>query len=130
LTVSVNADGDLLDEAAPSFLLQPLVENAIRHGIARRMSGGHIDVTATRDGSILTVRVRDNGVGLPVGWRFERDAGIGLQNVAARLEHLYGRDDLLRIRPVAEGGVNVEVDLPRRSPAASAAPARAVTAQT
>jgi two-component system LytT family sensor kinase len=130
LTVSVNADDDLLDEAVPSFLLQPLLENAIRHGIGRRMSGGHVDVTATRDGSILTVRVRDNGVGLPVGWRFDRDAGIGLQNVAARLKHLYGRGDLLRITPVAEGGVNAEVDLPRRSPTASAAPARAVTAHT
>ena len=112
LTVAVRADDELLDEQVPSFLLQPLVENAIRHGIAPRLSGGHIDVSITRNGSALQVTVRDNGVGLPAAWRLERDAGIGLQNVASRLEHLYRRRDLLRLTPGAKGGVEVRIEIP------------------
>jgi signal transduction histidine kinase len=129
LTVVVHADDDVLGAMVPSFVLQPLVENAIRHGIAPRLSGGHIDVTATRDGTVLKVRVRDNGIGLPHGWNFERDAGIGLRNVAARLEHLYRRPDMLSALPNTSGGVDVELDLPlAASPAASAStPALALT---
>jgi two-component system, LytTR family, sensor kinase len=114
LTVSVRADDDLLREQVPSFLLQPLVENAIRHGISRRVSGGHIDVTIARDGSIVTMRVLDNGPGLPPGWRFDKDAGIGLQNVSSRLEHLYGQRGLLRIESRKSGGVEVQLDIPRQ----------------
>lgn len=112
ITISVQADDDLLCLMVPSFLLQPLVENAIRHGVAPRLSGGHLDVIATRDQSVLNLRVRDNGVGLCPGWEFERDAGIGLRNVASRIEHLYGRADLLRIAPMASGGVEVQLSLP------------------
>jgi len=112
LTVAVQAGDDVLDASVPGFLLQPLVENAIRHGIGPRMSGGHIEVTARRDGPVMKLRVRDNGVGLPPDWQFPRDAGIGLQNVASRLEHLYGRTDLFRISSNGDGGVDVQLDLP------------------
>jgi signal transduction histidine kinase len=115
ITVSVRADDDLLDALVPGFLLQPLVENAIRHGVAPRLSGGHVEVTAMRHGSVVTLRVRDDGLGLPPGWQLERDAGVGLANVVSRLEHLYGRRDLLRIAPVATGGVEVALDLPLRT---------------
>lgn len=115
LTVSVEADDELLATQVPSFLLQPLVENAIRHGIAPRMSGGHIDVSATRNGTALKLRVRDNGVGLPADWTLERDGGIGLKNAASRLQHLYRRDNLLRVSPAAAGGVDVQIDLPLRA---------------
>jgi two-component system LytT family sensor kinase len=117
LTVAVHADDDLMEVRVPSFLLQPLVENAIRHGIAPRRSGGHIDVTATRAGSGLKLRVRDNGVGLPADWQFHRNAGVGLRNVASRLAHLYGRSDLLQIAAVAPGGVEVQIDVPIRAEA-------------
>jgi two-component system, LytTR family, sensor kinase len=112
LTVSVDVDDDLLDVMVPSFLLQPLVENAIRHGVAPRLSGGHVEVSAARDDSLLKLRVRDDGVGLANGWQFDRHAGVGLGNVASRLEHSYGRRDLLRIVPRASGGVEVQLDLP------------------
>lgn len=112
VTVSVNAGDDTLNVMIPSLLLQPLVENAIRHGVIPRASGGHVDVTAARNRSMLHLRVRDDGVGLSAGWNFERNAGIGLRNVASRLEHLYGTADLLRIMPIASGGVDVHVDLP------------------
>jgi two-component system LytT family sensor kinase len=125
LTVAVHADEDLLDASVPSFLLQPFVENSIRHGISRRLSGGHIEVRVTRDGATLKTRVRDNGVGLPPGWQFERNAGVGLRNVASRLEHLYGRPDALRVTPVAAGGVDIEIELPlTRVPAPPAVPIR------
>ena len=102
----------------PSFLLQPLVENAIRHGVGPRLSGGRVDITATGTPATLSVRVRDDGVGLPAEWNFERDAGVGLRNVAARLEHIYGRPGLLRVVPLAAGGVEVQIDVPREPPAA------------
>ena len=63
--VSVQADDDVLPMMVPGFLLQPLVENAIRHGVGPRLSGGHVSVTATRDRSTVRIRVRDDGVGLP-----------------------------------------------------------------
>jgi two-component system, LytTR family, sensor kinase len=94
ITVSVQADDDLLGTLVPSFLLQPLVENAIRHGVAPR------------------VRVRDDGVGLSPDWELRRSAGVGLRNVASRLEHLYGRRDLMRIERAPSGGVDVQLDLP------------------
>jgi signal transduction histidine kinase len=122
MTVRVHVEDDLLDTPVPSFLLQPIVENAIRHGIAPRLAGGGVEVSATRTGSTLTLRVRDNGVGLPAGWQLPRDGGVGLKNVAARLEHLYGAAATLRIEPAAGGGVDVQIVLPRqpapRSPAA------------
>jgi two-component system LytT family sensor kinase len=121
LQLSVRADDDLLPVMVPSFLLQPLVENAIRHGVGPRLSGGRVEVTATGERSALRIHVRDDGVGLPPEWSFERDAGVGLRNVAARLEHLYGRLGLLRVVPLATGGVEVQIDLPGE-PATSGRP--------
>ena len=112
VTVSVDAADDLLDASVPSFLLQPLVENAIRHGVAPRLSGGHVEVSATRNGSFLKLRVRDDGVGLTPGWHFDRDAGVGLRNVTSRLQHLYRTPGLVRVNPVPSGGVEVELDIP------------------
>lgn len=112
ITVSVHAPDDLLEVPVPSFLLQPLVENAIRHGVAPRLSGGHVDVSAAQNGSVLKVRVRDDGIGVRGDWEFQRHAGIGLRNVASRLEQVYGRPGLLRASPVASGGFEVQVDVP------------------
>jgi hypothetical protein len=116
LHVSVHADDDLLQIMVPSFLLQPLVENAIRHGIGPRLSGGRIDVTATGTLDTLSLRIRDDGVGLRAGWSLARDAGVGLGNVAARLEHLYGRRAVLKVMSLPSAGVEVRIDLPRDRP--------------
>jgi hypothetical protein len=129
LTVDVHADDEVLNSLVPGFLLQPLVENAIRHGIAPRLSGGHIDVSATREASMLKLQVQDNGVGLQPDWQFERDAGIGLRNVAARLEHLYRRPGLLTVLRNASGGVDVRLDVPLEASPAAPAPSPA-TART
>jgi two-component system LytT family sensor kinase len=112
LTISVDADDDVLEARVPSFLLQPLVENAIRHGVGPRVAGGHIAVTATRAGAFLRLRVRDDGLGLPPDWLQRRDAGVGLRNIAARLEQLYPQSHEFRVAPGGSGGVDVQLDLP------------------
>ena len=91
LQVKVDTDPDALTAAVPTFLLQPLLENAIRHGTSKLSAAGRIEVTAWRSGDRLHVRVRDNGPGLPRGWSLDRHIGIGLGNTRARLEQLYGK---------------------------------------
>ena len=113
----------------PSFLFQPLVENAIRHGVAPRVAGGHVEVTAVRNGSTVALRVRDDGVGLPQGWQFDRDAGVGLRNVASRLEHLYGSSNLIHVAPNGSRGVAVHIELPVRPPAMPALPRSRMAAE-
>jgi sensor histidine kinase YesM len=112
IRVSVRADDDVLELRVPGFVLQPLVENAIRHGVAPRLSGGQVEVTASRHGSVLKLHVRDNGVGIAPGWNFQTHAGVGLGNVASRLEHLYGAKARLRLAPIPSGGVEVELEMP------------------
>jgi two-component system, LytTR family, sensor kinase len=114
LEICVRADDDLLGVMVPGFLLQPLVENAIRHGVGTRLSGGRVEIAVTGDPAALRISVRDNGVGLRSDWNFDRHAGVGLRNIAARLEHLYGRADLMRLVPLPTGGLDVQIDLPGR----------------
>jgi two-component system, LytTR family, sensor kinase len=112
IVVNVSADEGAMDVGVPSFLLQPLVENALRHGVGPRQSGGRIEVSATREGSMVVMRVRDNGLGLRPGWGLDTHAGIGLSNLQSRLSQLYGRDDLLQMAAADSGGVDVTVSIP------------------
>ena len=109
---AVHADDELLQRPVPAFLLQPIVENAIRHGVGTRLSGGRVEVSVTAAGRALKILVRDDGVGLPPEWSFEKNAGVGLKNVADRLEQLYGTAGLLKLSPNPAGGVDVLIDLP------------------
>jgi two-component system sensor histidine kinase AlgZ len=93
----------------PALLLQPLAENAIRHGITPRPEGGKLTIEAERAGTRLRVRVCDNGVGL--GLRTAR-RGLGLANTIERLRVLYGNDHRLAVRWPDEGGCVVDVELP------------------
>jgi LytS/YehU family sensor histidine kinase len=112
----------------PSFLFQPLVENAIRHGVAPRLSGGKIEVSATQQGPMLVFSVRDNGLGLPPNWSFDQHAGVGLRNLTARLEALYRRSDVVRVTPIETGGVDVRVQIPAALAQSDIAPAQEVRA--
>jgi signal transduction histidine kinase len=115
LDVTVHVDPDVTTAAVPTFLLQPLVENAIRHGTSKLAAEGHIGLSIWRSGDALHIRVRDNGPGLPHGWALDRGVGIGLGNTRARLEHLYGRGDYsLEIGPAEGGGTCVDVTFPYR----------------
>jgi hypothetical protein len=95
----------------PHLILQPLVENAIRHGLAVRNAPGHIEVFAERRGDRLVMEVRDDGVGLQAASLTARH-GIGLRNASERLRQLYGKDHRFELRPREHGGVVVEIDIP------------------
>ncbi|HEX9936292.1 MAG TPA: histidine kinase [Longimicrobium sp.] len=94
----------------PSLLLQPLVENAVRHGIAPRAAEGTIEIAAERRNGTLHLSVRDDGVGIPHGGA--PGEGVGLANTRARLRQLYGARQSLELVRGPNGGVCVEVSLP------------------
>jgi sensor histidine kinase YesM len=100
----------------PSLLLQPLVENAIRHGIGPRAGAGHVQVTAHRVGDRLTIAILDDGVGVTARRSRERSrgTGLGLTNTRTRLLHLYGEGHEFASGPRAEGGYTVRITIPLR----------------
>jgi len=98
--------------AVPRFLLQPLVENALRHGIARRADAGVVEIGARREGEQLILTVRDDGPGLLT--TPNAPAGVGLSNTRARLEALYGAGATLEVANAEGGGVLATVRLPYR----------------
>ena len=99
----------------PCLIVQPLVENSIRHGISRRASGGEVTVSAKRVGERVEIRIIDDGVGLPSGWKLENSAGLGLSVTRERLDGLYpnGSHRFAVTRRVG-GGTEVEISLPLR----------------
>ncbi len=101
------------DAVLPTFLLQPLVENAITHGIAPRARGGEVSIGIDRDGDTLEVVVDDDGVGLRGTPRDALRLGIGLSSTIERLRRLYGERGVLEIAPL-EGGTRVRVRIPWR----------------
>ena len=116
LSVGMNLDPAALHALVPPFILQPLVENAVRHGTAARSAHGTITVDAKRANGSVHLAVRDNGPGLPVGWSLERNQGIGLANTRERLRHLYGEgNQSLTVSPDPEGGVRVDLSIPFHS---------------
>jgi two-component system LytT family sensor kinase len=112
LHVQFSIADDCAPLLVPSFLLQPLVENALRHGLAHKSGRGQVAVSAARLGDTLRIRVQDDGVGLAAGFSLARDAGTGLRNINVRLQQLYGTRAALSIAPAGGGGTIVEVTLP------------------
>ncbi len=99
----------------PALLLQPLVENAIRHGIETSLRPGLVRVVGQPQAKRLKLIVEDNGTGLSGGRKGDGDGvGIGLKNLKARLETLYGPEHRLEFEPSPEGGVVVSVEIPLR----------------
>jgi sensor histidine kinase YesM len=112
LGVRMTVADEVLDAQVPSLLLQPLVENAVRHGIGRRSERGWIRIAGLRADRWLTLEVRDDGPGFPDGWNPATSAGIGLANTRERLQRLYGRRHRLDLRNGEDGGAVVAVTLP------------------
>jgi two-component system, LytTR family, sensor kinase len=110
---------EVTDALVPTFLLQPLIENAIRHGIAPRSEPGRIEVRAWREGAELCLEVRDDGPGLQV--KAKPGGGVGLANTRARLLHLYGAEQHFEIVNDPRGGCVARVRLPFYEPVASGA---------
>lgn len=113
LTIDYHVDEAAVDCLLPRFVLQPLVENAIKHGLIGRSAAGHIEISATVEAGSLFVRVTDNGVGLDAA-SASAGRGIGLTNVRDRLAILYGDDDLLRLIDNSAGGTIAELTIPAR----------------
>ena len=118
LRVSWNIAPDTLDARVPNLVLQPLVENALRHGIARRDAAGRLDISAASEGESLVLSVRDDGPGLAPALPDAMHGGLGISNTRARLDRLYGDAAALRMANAHDGGAVVTVTLPLR-PAAS-----------
>lgn len=129
LSFKQQVDDSALNTLTPTLLLQPLVENAIRHGIEPSDRPGGVAVVVRRAGDRLVFVVEDNGVGLPMNHensellRASRSGGngIGLKNLRSRLERLYGNNHELEVSTNATGGVTVRVEIPWRIPGDPAA---------
>jgi LytS/YehU family sensor histidine kinase len=113
LKVEMRVAPDTRFALVPVLLIQPLVENAIRHGLSTRASGGTVILSASRAGGQLHVRIADDGVGLPESWSLERGAGFGLSITRERIAGLYpGGSAALAVERRPEGGVEAHVSLP------------------
>jgi LytS/YehU family sensor histidine kinase len=115
LKIDIAIEPEVKIASVPSLFLQPLVENAIRHGLSRRLSGGTVAISARRTDNRLKIRVLDDGVGLPPEWNLQTSAGLGLAVTQQRIAGLYpdGRSHFA-IRNREGGGTEVEIDLPFR----------------
>ena len=113
LQVSVDIPAELLQAQVPNLLLQPLVENAIKHGIAKRVAGGAIRVAGARRNGNLCLSVHNDGPSLPADWQATH-IGIGISNLRTRLQILHGSEFELQLRDADTGGVEVLVTLPLR----------------
>lgn len=112
LRYEVDVPEALMDAPVPGLMLQPLVENAFKHGLAERVAGGAIQVTARAEDGVLRLRVRNDGPGLASDWDV-KGSGVGLRNLRTRLRIMHGDEADLRIETV-EGGVEVTASLPWR----------------
>jgi sensor histidine kinase YesM len=110
LTIETQLQPETLDALVPNLVLQPLVENAIKHGVERRTKSGRITLIGEVKGERLALQVLDNGPGLREGGV----EGIGLSNTRARLQQLYGEEHRFELRDANEGGVVVALEIPLR----------------
>lgn len=112
LAVDIDVSDQVLDARVPHMILQPIVENSIRHGIAPRLGPGRIRITARGRRDMLDIEVVDNGPGLAPGR--STNGGLGLSNTRARLQQLYGDRFTFEPRNAAEGGFEVSISIPFR----------------
>ena len=119
LAITIAADAVARRALVPFFVLQPLVENALQHGVSSRAGAAAIHIGAHRAGDRLVLIVADTG---PRADGAESRRGIGLPNTRARLAELYGADCTLELGPRAEGGFQVRVEIPYRDTALGQAP--------
>ncbi|MEZ5315950.1 MAG: histidine kinase [Vicinamibacterales bacterium] len=113
LVVEKQIDPESLDVIVPSMLLQPLVENSIKHGLSRKLGTGRIVISATRRAGHAVIEVVDNGVGIPRERLDEPSgSGIGLRNVNERLRVIYGANYQLRLHSVPGEGTSARIEIP------------------
>jgi sensor histidine kinase YesM len=125
LTVEWRIDPDTLDIRVPNLILQPIVENALKHGISRNSGPGLLRITCKREGEKLAMQIYDNGPGpqtveTPLAEPVRE--GVGLNNTRSRLMRVYGGDHRIELRRAPQGGFEVTLRVPARltnSPALS-----------
>jgi two-component system LytT family sensor kinase len=113
--IEVNVDPAARDALAPTLILQPLVENAFRHGVAQITGGAKIRIGAAVTDHTLILRVSDNGPGFQASRANLLSSGFGLSNTAGRLQQLYGERHSLELKNCPEGGAEVVIQIPYRS---------------
>jgi len=114
LRIEFDIDPQTARALVPNLILQPLTENALRHGIARSVASGVVGITSAVEDGHLRLMVYDNGGGLPDDWQMKGSTGIGLANTAARLQQLYDDNHQFDIRNRDGGGVEVLILMPLR----------------
>jgi sensor histidine kinase YesM len=119
LRVRIDVDPTVADVPVPRLILQPLVENAIRHGIAARPGPGTIEIVAVRHGECMRIEVRDDGPGVRDPGEAQRNGGIGLVNTRERLRHAYGDTHAFALTNRAGGGAVATIDVPVMGPRVS-----------
>jgi len=112
LQVSVDVAPDVAAARVPLLIVQPLVENAIRHGLASRVEAGQVSIRAVREENVTRIDVEDSGAGLPDGWSLDAGEGTGLRNLASRLDAEFGGKASLQVSTRREGGVRATVRVP------------------
>ena len=114
LAVNMRIDPETLDARVPNLILQPIVENAIKHGIVSRIAAGEIEIRSMRDRDVLRLLVKDNGPGLQRGERSTGriKEGLGLANTRARLQQMYGAAHRFEMADADEGGLQVTLEMP------------------
>ena len=115
LQIELNIDPATSKAMVPNLILQPLTENALRHGIGRSANSGVVGITSAAEDGHLRLTVYDNGAGLPDDWQLKGSKGIGLANTAARLQQLYNDNHQFDIRNREGGGVEVLILMPLRT---------------
>jgi two-component system LytT family sensor kinase len=115
LRIELNIDPRTTKALVPNLILQPLTENALRHGIGHSANSGLVGISSAVEDGHLRLTVYDEGAGLPNDWQLKSSAGIGLANTAARLQQLYENDHDFDIRNRDSGGVEVVIVMPFRT---------------
>lgn len=115
LDVTVDVSDEVADAQVPLLIVQPLVENAVRHGLAPQVKAGSLLVRAIRENGATRIDVEDTGVGLPPGWQLDGVTGTGLRNLASRLSAEFGAAAALTVAARDGGGVRATVTLPYRT---------------
>ena len=115
LRIEIQVAPEVKYALVPSLIVQPLVENAIRHGVSPRASGGTVTVLAEHHANQVRIRITDDGVGLPPGWTLETSSGTGLSVTQERIVGLHpDGSSRFSVRPRTGGGTEVEISLPLR----------------
>ena len=115
LRIELDIDPRTTKALVPNLILQPLTENALRHGVGRSAASGLVGISSAVENGHLRLRVYDEGAGLRDDWQLKGSAGIGLANTAARLQQLYDNDHEFDIRNRDGGGVEVVILIPFRT---------------